>query len=401
MVDPGAYRCAGGKQPRTGQAGQKGKQQAPEAGQQPAQASESGFVELVDDHSSSATPIDSPSKALTDPGPETLPTTPGQHAAAAWQIPTPNATLGEPGDASPQSACRDSWMWDFLGSAALTEYESSMDMDAGDAPRIPTDDMDCDAAAEWTAVDNAPSMIPHGTDPQANTAAAMASGNMQNLVATIPDSALRHCSHGHTDIKAQPAPASACSTAAHTCLQQLTASLYNLSVWAGNHQAGPSNSPSPTVDKFLAVQKDSTELWERLERRCGSCISRREVAQLLLLNVEQLTHLHVAVAAREGVGKSPGLRTPRSELGKMPQPSNLVGAASSSSEQSAISVGSFVIEDAEDRDIIIGQLLHTRALKLARFIKAIRNTFMDNGHDDCCARLGLLPNLAISLSNRV
>lgn len=240
----------------------------------------------------------------------------------------------------------DGWTWDNLGTTELPEYGPSLSVTASDNAGMTTPPN----LGDWNDMDVAGLSFLQDATLRKAAESADVSGNSHYQVGAsthcIFDSRSDECS----DTK--PAVAPGCSMKTNSCLQELSSHLYNLNKWTANHRPGSSTIPDLDVGEFLAVQKAITGVCEQIIQHCTSCISRCEIAQLLLLNVEQLGHLHVAVAVREGVVAAQAPQDASNKPGELSKHSD-VTPPHLSSASNTISVGNFIIEDVHDRDVIV------------------------------------------------
>jgi hypothetical protein len=135
-----------------------------------------------------------------------------------------------------------------------------------------------------------------------------------------------------------------------------------------------------------------------LMRQKDSCFLRHEFAQLLILNIEQLTRLQIELAQLvvvSGEDKALGCILDgivKPSLGsaifaQVPTDNKALGKEAPSPLLEPISIGNFVLEDDLDRRMIIKQLLVTRIQQFKSFVKAFHEELRIAGLHVCLIRL--------------
>ncbi|KAF3002233.1 hypothetical protein E8E14_004683 [Neopestalotiopsis sp. 37M] len=144
-----------------------------------------------------------------------------------------------------------------------------------------------------------------------------------------------------------------------TCMQQLTAGLFELSELRVEHR---SNAPHMEAGDFLGIHNKFLHTWERLVHECGAHMAEPQFVQLLILNIEQLVSIYNEQESwRE--------------------------ASSAGLSGDTITVGGLVIDNSSERQAVVDALLQIKASRLADFINHLLESFSETVAPDLPARL--------------
>ena len=176
-------------------------------------------------------------------------------------------------------------------------------------------------------------------------------------------------------------------TLACACLQQLTGTLTSLSTHAKSGiavKSGNSRDELISVDVFFNLFQRSLFILRHVSDCHGVCILRPELAQLLVMCLEQLTKLYLEIAKTTRASESLLRRSSSTpcacdahRIGQMCERINsAVSTPDSKAHRGTVRLGSFIVEDASDLQIITSQLLSRRSVELQQFIRHIRELFL-------------------------